>query len=156
MRVPIESPTKRLIQMQQARLEKKTAIARQTSPQRNLDRVLVYSTQPKVAFETSVNRLQVIADQAQHKVKKVHLDSDERHDLAEAQEQLEKEVAVELVPALRDRLQTAYTPLPRPHSQDNYQAEQAAAKPEAAIAIATAVSPKKRVAKIRIDDDAPT
>ncbi len=99
LRVPIDSPTKKLIKFQNKRLSEKQEIARWASPHGGFDRMLVYSNRPKVNFETCLGRLEAIegAEEASGV-------GEIERDYGNTKESIEKSLAAELLPILKEKM----------------------------------------------------
>ncbi len=97
-RVPIDSPTKRLIRFQNKRVSDMQERARRVTPQRNPGKVFVYSNRPKMTFETTLERLTAIEDQNEAMGKRMERTQ------GDIKEEIERSVAAELVPEMKERI----------------------------------------------------
>jgi len=86
------SPTGRLIDFRKRRSATKKVLARRLTPQRSFERLIVYSNNPPINFETSIKKLEEVKD------KEVRRKGD-------IMEQLEKDLASDLLPILHEKVE---------------------------------------------------
>jgi len=90
------SPTSKLIDFRKKRFEDKMALARKITPERSFERLLVYSNKPKFKLETSLRKLEYMSKQSNDK-KNIRVE-----------DQVEKSLAKELLPALEETAEWMY------------------------------------------------
>ena len=100
-RVPIESPTKRLIKFQNKKVANKKEIARGFSAQRNVGPGLLYSSKPKAQFETSLGKFEEVSQQTLRTNQSLIVESQE---LIDNKLNIEKSLANELLPILKEKM----------------------------------------------------
>eukprot|EP00826_Nyctotherus_ovalis_P042192 TRINITY_DN4313_c0_g1_i10.p2 TRINITY_DN4313_c0_g1~~TRINITY_DN4313_c0_g1_i10.p2 ORF type:complete len:117 (-),score=34.52 TRINITY_DN4313_c0_g1_i10:247-597(-) len=89
------SPTGRLIDFRKRRSATKKVLAQRLTPQRSFERLIVYSNNPKVNFETSMKKLEEVKDR--------EIRRKEGNDYVI--KQMEKDLANDLLPILHEKVE---------------------------------------------------
>ncbi len=97
-KVPIDSPTRKLINFQEKRLSDKKEIARRLSPHKSFEKVFVYSNNPKISFETCMKSLENAK----------YGGGNEQLQKEEVKAKIEKSLAEELLPVLKEKMAKMY------------------------------------------------